>query len=337
MEELISIIVPVYNVEKYLNKCIDSIINQTYKNLEIILVDDGSLDNSGKICNEYAEKDSRIKVIHKENGGVSSARNKGLEIANGEWVAFVDSDDWIENNFCEVLLNNAIEYKVDIVLCGYNRVSLSNIDKIRNTKKIIELNANEYLINVLNPQTGFGFCHMKLYKRKNIRNIKFKEGLLVGEDALFNEQVSKKIKKAIFVEESLYNYRINNNSVVRKFDKNYSNKYLKSIKINKEYIFENYKSNKEVIQNYYNFVAYHVLLIAVNYCYNKENKEKNKMNLLKKVLNIPEFKAGIKKSNYENLSITRKITLFTIKHRLYFFTEIICKYRQKQNKVGENK
>ncbi|OUQ56652.1 hypothetical protein B5E58_10530, partial [Tyzzerella sp. An114] len=92
----ISVIVPIYNVEKYLNRCVDSIINQTYKNLEIILVDDGSPDNCGKICDEYAKKDNRIKVVHKENGGVSSARNVGLNIATGDYIGFVDGDDWID-------------------------------------------------------------------------------------------------------------------------------------------------------------------------------------------------------------------------------------------------
>ena len=96
MKDLISVIVPVYNVEKYLNKCLDSIISQTYTNLEIILIDDGSTDNCGKICDEYASKDKRIKVIHKENAGVSSARNYGIQCATGDWIMFVDSDDWIE-------------------------------------------------------------------------------------------------------------------------------------------------------------------------------------------------------------------------------------------------
>lgn len=330
-KDLISVIVPVYNVEKYIHKCIDSILNQTYTNLEIILVDDGSLDNCGKICDEYAKQDKRIKVIHKENGGVSSARNRGIKEATGQWITFVDSDDWLEDDFCELLLYNATKYNADIVLCGYNRITLNNVEKIKNTNKIIEVESNEYLKNVLNPQTGFGFCHMKLYKRDCIKETKFKEGLSVGEDALFNEQISKKIKKTIFLEKSLYNYRINNDSVVKKFDKNYAKKYLESMEINKKYIFENYNGNKEIIQNYYNFVAFHVLLIAVNYCYNKQNKEKNKVKLLKEICNIPEFREGIIKCNYNNLSITRKITLFTIKNKLYWFTGFICEYRQRQN------
>lgn len=119
MNDLISIIVPVYNVEKYLNKCIDSIINQTYKNIEIILVDDGSTDNSGKICDEYLLRDSRIKVIHKNNGGLSSARNEGINISSGEYIGFVDSDDWVEPNMYEEMYKKILYSNADIVDCGY--------------------------------------------------------------------------------------------------------------------------------------------------------------------------------------------------------------------------
>lgn len=116
-DELISVVVPIYNVEKYIEKCIDSIINQTYTNLEIILVDDGSPDKCGKICDEYAKRDKRIKVIHKENGGVSSARNIGLDNLNGEYVTFIDADDYISNNYCEELLNALKTENADCVAC----------------------------------------------------------------------------------------------------------------------------------------------------------------------------------------------------------------------------
>ena len=112
MDELVSIIVPVYKVEKYLNRCIDSILNQTYINLEIILVDDGSPDNCGKICEEYAQKDNRVIVIHKENGGLSDARNKGLNIARGEFVSFIDSDDFIDKSMIEVLVKQLKELRM---------------------------------------------------------------------------------------------------------------------------------------------------------------------------------------------------------------------------------
>lgn len=338
MKDLISIIVPIYNVEKYLNKCIESIVNQTYENIEIILIDDGSNDNSGIICDEYAKKDNRIIVVHKENGGVSSARNKGLKIAKGEWISFVDADDWIEQTFCQTLLNKVTQEQADIALCGYNRITDNRIEKINANNQEVFLNSNEYLVKSLNPQTGFGFCHMKLIKKEVLKSISFNERIEVGEDALFNIQLSTYIKKTVFLKQPLYNYRINNQSVVKRYDENYANKYLKSMKIIEEYIWQEYneenEENIEIKQNYYNFVAYHIMLIIVNYCYHPDNKMCNaqRKNMLKEVINNDLFIIGLKKSNYNNISLTRKITLYTLKHKLYWLTAIICKIRQKQNR-----
>lgn len=333
MDELISVIVPVYKVEKYLNQCVDSITNQTYKNLEIILVEDGSPDNCGRICDEYAKKDSRIKVIHKENGGVSSARNVGLNTSTGNWIAFVDSDDWIEKEYFEAMINQAKKENANVILCGYNRIWKNNVEKVNASGETVNYTSKKYLINSLNPQTGFGFCHMKLIQRECIGEIRFNENLVVGEDALFNIQISKNIEKAVFLKQPIYNYRNNSNSVVKRYDENYANKYLYSMKVNKEYLLKNYYE-EEILQNYYNFVAYHVMLVAINYCYHPYNIVKNRRKLLKEVCNIKEFKEGIIRSNFENISLTRKITLFTLKYKLYIFTEIICKIRQKQNKRG---
>ena len=119
MTEKITVIVPVYNVENYLNKCLDSILKQTYQNLEIIVVNDGSTDNSGTICQEYAQKDNRIVYIEKDNGGLSDARNAGLDRMTGSYVTFVDSDDWIEQDYVEVLYNKLTEYQADIAVGNY--------------------------------------------------------------------------------------------------------------------------------------------------------------------------------------------------------------------------
>ena len=128
--DLISVIVPIYNVEKYLNRCVDSIINQTYKNLEIILVDDGSPDNCGKICDEYAKKDKRIKVIHKKNGGLSDARNAGIDLAKGKYIGFVDSDDYIEKDMYSYLYNLVLENNAQISICNWYEVNENErIDK----------------------------------------------------------------------------------------------------------------------------------------------------------------------------------------------------------------
>ena len=117
-KSLISVIVPVYKVENFLDRCVESIVGQTYENLEIILVDDGSPDNCPAICDNWAKKDGRIKVIHKENGGLSSARNAGLDVVTGEYFGFIDSDDWIEKDFFEFLITNALKENADISRCG---------------------------------------------------------------------------------------------------------------------------------------------------------------------------------------------------------------------------
>ena len=178
MNNLISIIIPIYNVEQVLKRCIDSVINQTYKNLEIILVDDGSTDNSGKICDEYVLKDKRIKVIHKENGGVSSARNAGLDVVTGEYIGFVDSDDYIERDMYEFLFN-LIE-KNDIASCNifYDK---NVYYKGKTTKSFIGMDAFKACLNNKNM---FVSVWNKLYRNNIIANIRF---LLISmsEDLFF--------------------------------------------------------------------------------------------------------------------------------------------------------
>lgn len=193
MKELISIIVPVYNVEQYLDDCLISIINQTYKNLEIILIDDGSTDKSGKICDEYAKKDSRIIVIHKENGGVSSARNAGLRIAKGAYIGFVDPDDWIAEDMYEVLYSNAKKYDADVSVCKYKIVknrrkdNLNAINLIKHNKTI-GLDAIKSMCYMLSSNKFYdcGLCN-KLYKKEVVPY--FNQNISVAEDLLFNFEI----------------------------------------------------------------------------------------------------------------------------------------------------
>lgn len=333
MEDLISVIVPVYNVEKYINKCIDSILNQTHKNLEIILVDDGSQDNSGKICDEYAKEDKRIIIIHKENGGVSSARNIGLENATGKYVTFIDADDYVDENYCQKLLETLIEQNVDCVACGHNRIynKENKLEKIT-SKKSYKLRDKEILEKILCVQSGLGFAAMKLWKRNKIKDIRFNEDMQVAEDAFFALQASQIIKDMYVLNEAIYNYRFNDKSAVRKYNKDYANKYLKSMQITQKYLEEKFKSDVPEIKMLNNYILYHLLLIIVNYCFNPKNNLKTKQQIkeLKKVCDIDKFRQAIKKSNYEGFSLTRKVTIFTLKHKLYFFTMLIGKIRQYQ-------
>ena len=209
----ISIIVPVYNVEKYLRKCVDSILNQTFKDFELILVDDGSTDSSGKICDEYNLKDNRIKVIHKENGGLSSARNAGLDIAQGEYIGFVDSDDWIELDMYEELYKICKENDADVGIVGINYGGASEKKK----SKKIEIYSNKLILDDLVYNKGKEItwpAWNKLWLKKVIGESRFKEGRIY-EDGLFLYSLSSKIKKVAKIDYEAYNYRMDNESITR--------------------------------------------------------------------------------------------------------------------------
>lgn len=219
MEKIkISVIVPIYNVEKYLEKCLNTIISQTYKNLEIILIDDGSNDNSGIICDEYAKKDKRIIVIHQKNTGVSSARNKGLKIASGDYIGFIDPDDYIQKNMYEIMLNNILESKSDICICGIKRITEDGIiANITKKQEIREYTKKEILELLIQDKYITTSVWNKLFKSELIKMIEFNENRKVGEDFEFILEALKKLEiRAIYDSKSLYNYLIRKESASRK-------------------------------------------------------------------------------------------------------------------------
>lgn len=212
----ITIIVPVYNVENYLKKCVDSIINQTYRNLEIVLVDDGSPDCCPEICDNFAKKDSRIKVIHKENGGLSSARNAGLRVAAGEYILFVDSDDWIHPETCEKLLVCAQETQCDIVHASYVRV-IGNIETLVRNDSLLQhavLSGKDFLVDAIRKESMSMSACCGLYKKDIIINnaLFFEEGLL-HEDELWTPQMYLAAEKVTYLEFAFYYYRENPQSI----------------------------------------------------------------------------------------------------------------------------
>lgn len=212
---LISVIVPVYKVEKYLPKCIESIINQTHKNIEIILVDDGSPDNCGKICDEYAQRDERIKVVHKENGGLSSARNAGLDIVTGKYISFIDSDDYIAENFIDYMYSVLKKENVDVVQCNYTRNELTNISEVNEEILVI---SSEKAIENLNSAELHGkyviVCN-KLYKYSIYKNLRFPIGK-VNEDVYVTYLALDRANKVAIISAELYFYRITPSSIMEK-------------------------------------------------------------------------------------------------------------------------
>lgn len=206
MNELVSVIVPVYNVEKYIKKCLNSIINQTYKNLEIILVDDGSPDNCPQICDEYAKKDSRIKVIHKANGGLSDARNAGVAASTGEYIGFVDSDDYIEPNMYERLYELINENNADISLCAVQKEDERGNSISQFTTDIVGMFEDEEIfdkINLNNPY--FIIACNRLYKKHIVQNTPFPVGF-IHEDEFTTHRFFGLSKKVVCSNDRLYHY-----------------------------------------------------------------------------------------------------------------------------------
>lgn len=215
----ISIIIPVYNAEKYIEKCILSLIIQTYKEIEIILINDGSTDNSLKICKKFEQIDDRIKVYSKDNGGVSSARNLGISKANGKYICFVDSDDIVDVDFCEILITNLENSNSDLSCCGYKIIKNNKEEKINKKVKKVKYVIESKYMELLKNYKGF-LCN-KLYKKEIIdkNNLKLNESISMCEDLLFNFQYLDKCRKIVCSNEKKYNYIINNSGLSRGLSK----------------------------------------------------------------------------------------------------------------------
>lgn len=209
---LITIVIPVYNVKDYLHKCVNSVINQTYTNLEIILVNDGSPDSCGQICDEYGKVDSRIKVIHKSNGGLSDARNAGINIANGRYISFIDSDDYVDPDYIEFLYNQVFKYKTSIAICSH-RV-LYDTGKIieKQTNEVSVLESKKVLERILYDEGIDLSAWAKLYDINLFKDIRYPKGRLY-EDSATTYLLIDKCDKIVIASKSKYNYIIRRNSI----------------------------------------------------------------------------------------------------------------------------
>lgn len=212
MEKLISVVLPIYNVEDYLEKCMDSVLNQTYSNIEIILVDDGSPDSCPKMCDEYVKKDKRVKVVHKENGGLSDARNAGIKASNGEYITFIDSDDYVDKDYIEFLYNTIKKENADIAI-GAHRVLYDSgkiIEKATHENSILK--PKKVLERILYDDGIDLSAWGKLYKISLFEDIKFPKGRLF-EDSATTYMLVDKSKKIAINSESKYNYIIRKDSI----------------------------------------------------------------------------------------------------------------------------
>lgn len=251
MNELISIIVPVYKVEPYIKRCVQSIIEQSYKNIEIILVDDGSPDKSGEICDEFSKKDERIKVIHKPNGGLSDARNAGLKIAKGEYIGFVDSDDYIENDMFECLYKLCTENKAQISIVSYYEYYNGKLISVRKNDKLEKFNKTEAIKELLIDSKIQSYAWNKLFKRELFDGIIFPTNKNF-EDIATTLLLFEKAEKVVLLEEPKYHYLRRNDSIIGK--KNYKtyNDYLNVIY--DKFFYLDGKYHELDLYNAYNFV-----------------------------------------------------------------------------------
>ena len=305
MKEKISVIVPVYNVEKYLKKSIDSIINQTYKNLEIILVDDGSIDDSGKICDEYEKKDARIKVIHQENQGLSKARNNGIEQATGEYIGFVDSDDYIEKKMYEILYEYIIKYDADISICKYEKIEEYNNKVYQNRKEnneVIVMSKTEGIRELLEEHGKItNYAWNKLYRKKLFENVRYPEKRKF-EDIGTTYLLLEKSRKVVFSNYIGYEYLQREGSITREAKIEDIKDEMYFVKERYDYLiskFENLK--KELLMNR----AYYSLIYHVNYAKLGEKKIYNDSDIIEEY-NI--YKKYIKKYTIKDIIKINKMS-----------------------------
>lgn len=311
--ELISVIIPIYNSESYLRRCIESILKQTYKRIEIILVNDGSTDHCGEICDEYASKYEHIEVIHKENGGIGDARNTGLEKARGKYVAFVDSDDWIDVTYFEYLYNLLIEEDADIAVCDYAKTKNEKINA--RTKKIekfsktgkegLSLIYGTYYIQIITP---WG----KLYKKSLFKNVRYPVGK-IHDDEFTTYKLISNAKRIVVSNKKLYFYWLHDASSMEKTKFSLKSR-MESIEFLSERIhfFENI--NESILRDK-----------TIKECFFYYEKVNDNL-----INNLSEGeKKSFKKDFYqfkETLDESNQSLKFKVYYKFYYFNPVIAKF-----------
>lgn len=335
-KNFVSIIVPIYNVEKYIFKCIDSIINQTYNNIEIILVDDGSKDKCPEICDEYAAKDNRICVIHKENGGLVSARKAGIEKARGEYLMFVDGDDWIADNMVELMANTIIKENVDCIICNYYKSDKEDIPQEMFFEEKL-YNETDYK-NIILPKILFSgrlfrfgidpsnWC--KLFRTANIKEYIWAvpDTVSLGEDAACTYPFFiNSCKSVAIIDKTLYYYRQNPESILH----SYSSKQIQGTTDLLKHLRKQTKSNKQFQEQ----LDYYTLMIIILNFINEERREFRGLYSgycnIKEFLKNIKFKEICKNIDMRSLSGKDKIYIYSLKYGFGYLLMILKKIMKK--------
>lgn len=353
-DEAVSIIVPVYNAENYIKECIESILKQTFSNLELILINDGSTDSSARIIDEYAKKDKRIKPIHIENSGVSTARNIGLQNATGEWVTFVDSDDWIEPDMISFAVKKAKETNADIIMWSYFKnyanqelpLSLlpggNQIIENEKDKDLFHLKAiySLYGENRLTESVSSGTVWCKLYKKSLIdkKDLQFKVGLTRAQDTIFSINAAEHASKIVYYEKHLYHYRITTTSTTS------GTKYIKNTKLPFNMLLEEFssfieKKGKGMDSKYFdafNGRTIQVLMWHLKHNYYHKQFSGGILKRRKEIINLIEeepYNTALQKVNHKLLPKKEKAMVILFKRRLILIFYILYILLDKRDKI----
>ena len=337
----VSVIIPVYKVpEKMLRTCIESVIKQTHKNIEIILIDDGSPDNCGVICDEYAQKDDRVNVIHKVNEGLSEARNTGVRNSNGKWIMFVDGDDWIESDMCQVMFENAEKDSVQLVICGISKDYGSAKEEYKfylEDNKVYSNDECRWLQEQLLVYNGnIAVAYSKLILKEFIfeYDVFHNKNLKQGAEGLeFNLRLFENINKVKFINKPFYHYVYNDMSISASHNEKNHELVVKCFdKINE---FVKLSANSEKLSHWFdNRLLYVIITTAISGYFNPTNLEsyKEKKRKYKEYLSKPIIKKAMKTKNKKGLSKQRLIVLWMIKNKQFWMLDIMGKIRKMQKK-----
>lgn len=315
---IISVIIPAYNIADYLPRCLDSVLGQTYHNLEVIVISDGSTDGTNDVIKSYAEKDKRIVPVFKENSGVSDTRNIGMDIAKGDYIGFVDGDDYIALDMYEILLKNALEYDADISHCGYRMIFPSRVDYYFNTKELRVQDNRRGILDFVNADKIEPGMWNKLYKKNIIKNLRLKKEIKYNEDVLFNLEAFKNSSKSVFYDIPLYHYVLRKDSATGKSNISINPKRIEdTMKVAKLFIEESGEEyNLYTINRYLCCLIgnFRTILFA-----DKEIKNKFYSYIKKEIKKYYEYKTNLSKSKkIEVMLIRRCPLLYKLSVKLYY-------------------
>ena len=337
----VSVIVPVYNAEKYLSKCIESLLNQTLESCEFIFVNDGSSDNSQLILENYKKKDNRIILIHQENKGVSAARNAGIQVAQGEFLGFVDADDFVEKEMYQKLYSAITTFETDLVSCDFFIINSKN--KRTNKfpfpyySKLDKHYINQYIIPCFINESILNACWNKIYKASKIKSIHFPGGMPIGEDGIFNLRFFSTIQSCLFIDFVGYNYFENEGSATKNLIKN---DYFKLSLERYDFSFQPYISFKIDEKKLKYWKSKRLIDSVITYCFLYLTTE-YKLSFFNKLLYVKEMITNKKVQyvihlHYEELikDKTRfeRFILKSIKEKSIIKIFLACKYSQLKNK-----